>query len=393
MRRGFSCGLALAVALASVTASASVDVTGKAGSTGTREFEAYVSVPMPEGFRVQSTEVEGPVFADASGHTLYIWPFKRMRVGYSGEQKGKPACYDQVLTTTAGLMSPYPAGIELPELDKRPSCAKLWPPVLAKADDKPVGKWTVVDRKDGTKQWAYDEQAVYTSSLDEQAGDVYGGFSRRSGGDSPAGRQPIGPPSKVPPGFDVKTTTLGRLLTTNKNFSVYSYDKDTAEKSNCVGDCAQLWKPLIAPESAQPQGDWTLVVRGAGVKQWAFRKKPLYTYTLDQRPSSLEGSDLPGWHNVYTQLAPAFPKGFTLQDSIAGEVLADAKGKTIYQYNCGDDSQDQLSCDTPDDTQVYRLAMCGAGDRDRPTRSAHPPGRASLDDRSSDRYSSPSMFG
>jgi hypothetical protein len=76
-----------------------------------------------------------------------------MRVGYSGEQKGKPACYGDVLEETAGLMSPYPAGAKLPELDKRLSCAKLWPPVLAKADDKPIGKWTVVDRKDGTKQW------------------------------------------------------------------------------------------------------------------------------------------------------------------------------------------------------------------------------------------------
>ncbi len=166
----------------------------------------------------------------------------------------------------------------------------------------------------------------------------------------------------MPPGFDVKTTTLGRLLTTNKSFSVYSFDKDTAEKSNCSGECAQVWKPIIAPETAQAQGDWSLIARAAGVKQWAFRGKPLYTYTLDPRPSSLEGSDVAGWSNVYTQKAPAFPKGFTLQDSIAGQVLADAKGKTIYQYNCGDDSQDQLSCETPDDTQVYRLALCGAGD-------------------------------
>jgi predicted lipoprotein with Yx(FWY)xxD motif len=354
--------LTMAMLLASASSSASGDMAAKAGSAGAREVEDYVHVPTPEGIRIQSTELEGPVFATADGHTLYVWPFKRMRVGYSGEQKGKPACYDQVLKETAGLMSPYPAGAELPELDKRPSCAKLWPPMLAKADDKPVGKWTVVDRKDGTKQWAYDEQPVYTSILDKQPGDVYGGFSRRSGGDSPASRQPIGPPSKVPPGFEVKTTTLGRLLTTKKNFSVYSYDKDTPEKSNCVGECAQVWTPLIAPEAAQPQGDWTLVARSAGVKQWAYRKKPLYTYTLDQRPSSLEGSDVPGWHNVYTQRAPSFPKAFTLQDSIAGQVVADAKGKTLYQYNCGDDSQDQLSCENPDDTQVYRLAMCGAGD-------------------------------
>jgi predicted lipoprotein with Yx(FWY)xxD motif len=317
---------------------------------------------MPPGFRVEATEMEGPVFADAKGRTLYSWPFSRMRVGYSGEQKGKPACYDVVLKETAGLMSPYPAGVILPDLDTRPSCTQLWPPVLAQADDKPVGKWTIVDRKDGTKQWAYDEQPLYTSVMDQLPGDVYGGFPRRS---DIADRKPVGPPSRVPPGFDVKSTALGRLLTTNKGYSVYAYDRDSATKSNCVDECAQVWRPITAPETALAQGDWTLVARAPGVKQWAFRGKPLYTYTLDPRPSSLEGGDVPGWSNVYAQKAPPFPQGFTLQDSIAGQVLADARGKTIYRYNCGDDSQDQLSCETPDDTQVYRLAICGAGDAAR----------------------------
>jgi predicted lipoprotein with Yx(FWY)xxD motif len=43
-------------------------------------------------------------------------------------------------------------------------------------------------------------------------------------------------------------------------------------------------------------------------------------------------------------------------------VLADGRGMTVYLYNCGDDSQDQLSCNHPDDTQAYRLAICGSGD-------------------------------
>jgi len=264
--------------------------------------------------------------------------------------------------------------VVLPELETRPSCTTLWSPVLAAADAKPIGKWTLVDRKDGTKQWAYDEQALYTSRLDRNAGDVFGGKSGRGGrkendnegggggGDGPAGRKAVGPPSRIPPGFDVKTTVNGRLLTTSKSFSVYAYDKDTAEKSMCDSICAQTWKPLIAPGTAMPQGDWSTVERGAGIKQWAYRKKPLYIYELDSRPTSLEGSDVPGWRNVYTQPAPAPPSSFTRQDTIAGQVLADAHGKTIYVYHCADDSQDQLDCDHPDDTQVYRLALCGRGD-------------------------------
>ena len=70
---------------------------------------------------------------------------------------------------------------------------------------------------------------------------------------------------------------------------------------------------------------------------------------------------MPGWTNVFSQLAPSFPQSFTVQSSIAGDVLADVNGRTIYVYRCGEDSIDQLACDHPEDTQIYRLAMCGAG--------------------------------
>ena len=327
--------------------------------------EAWVDVPMPPGFRVVSTELDGPVFANARGKTLYTWPLHKQRNGYSGESPGTPACYDEVLTVTAGLMSPYPPGIELPDLDNRPSCTDLWPPLLADEGDEPVGDWSIVVRKDGRRQWAYEEQPVYTSVRDREAGDVLGGSTRRYGGDSPAYRRPIGPPPKIPPGFAVRTTTTGRMLTTDKNDSVYAFAGDTAESTSCVGECARTWEPVIAPALAHAGGEWSILERSPGVRQWVFRGKPLYTNVLDQHSWSQQGSDFDGWSNVYTQQAPPFPASFTVQQTIAGDVLADARGMTIYTYRCGDDSQDQLSCDHPDDTQVYRLAMCGGGDPER----------------------------
>ncbi len=324
--------------------------------------EQHVSVPMPPGIQVESTELEGPVFADANGRTIYTWPSHKQRNGYSGETQGNPACYDQVLTVTAGLMSPYPPGILLPELDSRPSCTDLWPPLYADKDASAIGKWTIVDRKDGSRQWAYDEQPLYTSVRDSEAGDVLGGTTRRYGGDSPANRIPLAPPSKVPPGFAVKTTTVGRLLTNDKNYSVYAYEADTTDASLCDLECTRTWKPVPAPAIARATGEWSTLERSPGVRQWVFRGKPLYTYVLDQHSWSQEGSDVVGWSNVYTQMAPPVPDSFTVQDTLAGEVLADAQGMTIYTYSCGDDSADQLSCDHPDDTQVYRLAMCGGGD-------------------------------
>lgn len=331
--------------------------------------EAWVPVPMPPGFRVQSTDADGPVFADSRGRTVYSWPYKALRNNGAGETKGKPTCYGKVLKQTAGLMSPYPAGIILPDLEKRPACTDLWEPVHADRSARPVGKWTILTRTDGTQQWAYDEHPLYTSTKDHNPGEVNGTaphtFLRANGedfSDAPAYRWPVGPPSRVPPGFAVRTVPAGRMLVTDKGWSVYSHDRDSPTQSACEEGCARDWPPLLAPQLAQASGEWTLIDRARGQRQWAFRGKPLYTRAADRFFASQEGSDTPGWTNVFVQAAAVPPTGFTVQDTVAGSVVADSNGHTVYVYNCGDDSQDQLSCDHPDDTQVYRIAICGGGD-------------------------------
>ncbi len=331
--------------------------------------EPYMHVSMPPGFRVVLTELDGPVFADSKGRTLYDWPRRSLRNGAAGDNKDESECSYTKSTAGAGIMSPYPAGLLVPDLAERPSCAQAWPPVLAAANAKPVGEWTIFTRKDGKRQWAYDGHALYSSALDQRRGDVLGTSwgSRKSRGDAPVERKPVGPPPDVPPGFAVVTTALGRLLVTNKDYSVYVSDHDSPGKSNCNAQCTETWAPVLAADLSEPHGEWSIVGRAGGERQWAFRGQPLYLYAGDQLPGyshtlSLRGGDTPGWDNVYTQPAPPVPKGFTVQDTTSGEVLADSRGMTLYVYHCADDTQDQLGCDYPTETQAYRLAICGGGD-------------------------------
>src|SRR5262249_51625474 len=158
-RRGGSAMRRLRVLTAAISAVACVAACGLAGAAPTpkTDTEDYVREPLPPGFQVINTELEGPVFADAAGHTLYTWPSQTQRNSSVGEVAGKPECYDIRYRVTAGITIPYPAGLELPNADHRPTCIQDWPPVLAGADAKPVGNFTILDRTDGTKQWAYKE--------------------------------------------------------------------------------------------------------------------------------------------------------------------------------------------------------------------------------------------
>jgi predicted lipoprotein with Yx(FWY)xxD motif len=356
-RYSLSCVAGVLALIASAGAMAAARVT-----------ESYQQLPLPPGFKVMVNELEGPVYTDTTGKTLYTWPFRAQRVGATGDQVGKSSCTFEKRTESDGLFEPYPGGFVLPDVDKRHSCAEEWPPVLAGDDAKTVGAWSVITRGDGKKQWAYEGYPLYTYIADRKPGDVIGG-SRGGGrgGFSGPGRVAMGPPPLVPPTFSVLSTVNGRLLATNKGVSVYASDRDRPGKSNCDEKCLQDWKPLIAPLFAKTEGEWSIFERATGVMQWAYRGRPLYTNVEDGENvrANVAGSDRPGWHNVYTQQVAPRPSDFTLEDTAAGQVLADKRGHTVYSYNCTEDAVDQFACNRPDSPQQYRLAVCGGGNVDR----------------------------
>jgi predicted lipoprotein with Yx(FWY)xxD motif len=54
-------------------------------------------------------------------------------------------------------------------------CAVAWPPLLAGADAKASGKWSLVTRADGSKQWAYKDKPLYSFyEWDVNPGDTKG---------------------------------------------------------------------------------------------------------------------------------------------------------------------------------------------------------------------------
>ena len=96
-------------------------------------------------------------------------------------------------------------------------------------------------------------------------------------------------------------TAKGKALIDGAGMTLYWYDRDSAGTSNCYGVCANNWPPFNAPADAKPAGDWTVVTRKDGARQWAFRGKPLYTFYKDGDPGDAKGD---GVNNVWHIAAP-----------------------------------------------------------------------------------------
>lgn len=53
-------------------------------------------------------------------------------------------------------------------------CATNWPPLVAPVGAKPIGNWSVVQRDNGTPQWAYQGKPLYYWVKDSKPGDATG---------------------------------------------------------------------------------------------------------------------------------------------------------------------------------------------------------------------------
>jgi len=95
------------------------------------------------------------------------------------------------------------------------------------------------------------------------------------------------------------TAAADGTLTDAKGMTLYTFDKDAAGKSACNGPCATNWPPLIAGADAKASGDWTTITRDDGTRQWAYKGKPLYTWSKDAKPGDKTGDGFNSvWHTA-----------------------------------------------------------------------------------------------
>lgn len=219
-------------------------------------------------------------------------------------------------------------------------CAVTWPPYLAPEGAVEGNGWSVIRRSDPIDgqeverlQWAYNDKPLYRYSVDQRPGDTYG--------------EGIGLlwdiaviEAPTPPGIRIEKTLLGHVAADRHQKTLYTPNADVEVAALCVEtDCDESWRPVAAPRIARAIGDWDVISRDDGLKQWAYRGQPLFSYTGDVLIREFEGHgltyDADGnlMEAMVLEPRPPYPDWVTVIDTDAGEMLADPNGKTIYTWD------------------------------------------------------------
>lgn len=81
--------------------------------------------------------------------------------------------------------------------------------------------------------------------------------------------------------------------------TLYTFDKDAANQSNCNGGCAVAWPPFLVKDGDRPSVEFSVITRDDGAKQWAMNGKPLYFYAGDIQAGDAKGDGQAGvWHVI-----------------------------------------------------------------------------------------------
>ena len=201
-------------------------------------------------------------------------------------------------------------------------CAEIRPPLLASNKPSTLPEnWSLIERNDGTQQWAYKGRPMYRYSKDSHKGAIYGESEGWN-----AAFETIVTPAEI----TVASTTLGHVLATQNGQTLY-VSNDESGSFECSGNCQEPWLPMKAPWAAIASGNFSVLAREDGVYQWVYQNRPLFQYAGDAERGDLNGNGTDGiWSAMILEPAPPVPEWVTVVGSDGGRLYANAGGMTLY---------------------------------------------------------------
>jgi predicted lipoprotein with Yx(FWY)xxD motif len=108
----------------------------------------------------------------------------------------------------------------------------------------------------------------------------------------------------------VRRTSLGRTLVDARGRTLYLFEADRPNLSNCSSACLTVWPALTAPGKPRARGGavgskiGTIPAHG-GKRQVTYAGHPLYYYIGDRKPGDVNGQGLNQFGAEWYVLSPA----------------------------------------------------------------------------------------
>jgi predicted lipoprotein with Yx(FWY)xxD motif len=203
--------------------------------------------------KIASNATLGNFLTDGSGKTLYFFTKD----------------VDGVSTCTEGCLTNWPIFFE---------------ETLTIGSGLDVKDFGSITRADGKKQTTYKGWPLYHFAKDEVSGDTKGNGAVNN-------TFFVANPSYT---VFVADKNGAKFLVDERGQSLYQFDNDAVQVSNCTGGCLQVWPQFFATNATVPSflksSDFGTITRSDGKQQTTFKQKPLYYFASDAVRGDAKGN-------------------------------------------------------------------------------------------------------
>jgi len=150
--------------------------------------------------------------------------------------------------------------------------------------------------------------------------------------------------SSIPVKIELKVLNRNaKFLTDTDARSLYVFDKDMLNTSNCDAECQKIW-PLF--EGADSGSEDIKVLEGTD--HLAYRKHPLYYFVKDKAPGDILGNNVKNvWHLVYAPADSTDIQTALSDTNIKQTYLTDKDGRALYTFDKDSESVSNCYDSTP----------------------------------------------
>ena len=94
------------------------------------------------------------------------------------------------------------------------------------------------------------------------------------------------------------TAAYGRVYLNASGQALYVHQRDRMNRSTCYRNCARRWPPYLAYGNATAYGQWSIINRRDGTRQWAHAGRPTYMWSGDRKRGQIGGHRRDGTWSV-----------------------------------------------------------------------------------------------